>query len=240
MRPGAWSPALEIHLSCTMALFWDIRAPSRSPGSKIRAKVPELVLGPLLRHVGPTDATVWLETNSPCQVEASVGNFSYRSPTFRIGDHHYALVRITDLEPGSSFQYEVTLDDKKVWPPDGSSFPPSLIRTLGDGEAVKLVFGSCRISAPHEPPYSLSYERDKRGLGVDALYAMAMRLRKESAEELPHALVLLGDQVYAHKPPQGTLEFIRSRRDTSKPPERKWQTSRSTRDCTGTHGRTLP
>jgi hypothetical protein len=28
-----------------------------------------------------------------------------------------------------------------------------------------------------------------------------MRLRKVSAEELPHALVLLGDQVYAHKPP---------------------------------------
>jgi phosphodiesterase/alkaline phosphatase D-like protein len=30
--------------------------------------------------------------------------------------------------------------------------------------------------------------------------------------------VLLGDQVYAHKPPQSTLEFIRSRRETSKPP----------------------
>jgi PhoD-like phosphatase len=218
MRPGAWSLALEINLSCTMALFWDIRAPSRSPGSQIRAAVPELVLGPLLRYVGPTDATVWLETDSPCKVEASVGNFSYHSPTFRVGDHHYALVRITNLEPGSSFEYEVTLDDTKVWPAAGSSFPPSLIRTLGDGEAVKLVFGSCRISAPHEPPYSLSHERDKRGLGVDALYAMAMRLRKESAEELPHALVLLGDQVYAHKPPQGTLEFIRSRRDTSKPP----------------------
>ena len=47
---------------CTMALFWDIRAPSRSPDSEIRAAVPELILGPLLRHVGPTDATVWLES----------------------------------------------------------------------------------------------------------------------------------------------------------------------------------
>jgi PhoD-like phosphatase len=83
---------------------------------------------------------------------------------------------------------------------------------------VKLVFGSCRISAPHEPPYSLSHEEDGRGLGVDALYAMAMRLRERPAGELPHALVLLGDQVYAHKPPQGTLEFIRSRRETKKPP----------------------
>ena len=124
MRPRARSPVLEIHLSCTMALSWNIRAPSRSPSSEIRAAVPELVLGPLLRHVGPTDATVWLETDSPCEVQASVGNFSYRSPTFRVGEHHYALVRITDLEPGLSFEYEVTLDDKKVWPPAGSSFPP--------------------------------------------------------------------------------------------------------------------
>jgi hypothetical protein len=57
------------------------------------------------------------------------------------------------------------------------------------------VFCSCRISAPHEPPYSLRYERDKGGLGVDARYAMAMRLRNRTVEELPHALVLLGDQV---------------------------------------------
>jgi phosphodiesterase/alkaline phosphatase D-like protein len=64
----------------------------------------------------------------------------------------------------------------------------------------------------------LSHEEDERSLGVDALYAMAMRLREESAEELPQALALHGDQVYAHKPPQSTLEFIRSRRDTSRPP----------------------
>ena len=180
--------------------------------------VPELVLGPLLRHVGPSDATVWVETDSPCEVGVVVGGASHRARTFRVGDHHYALVHVTELEPGSSYEYEVTLDAEKVWPEAGSPFPPSLIRTLGDGRALKLVFGSCRISAPHEPPYSLSHEQDERGLGVDALYAMAMRLRNRTAGELPHALVLLGDQVYAHKPPQSTLEFIRARRDTSEPP----------------------
>ena len=179
---------------------------------------PNLILGPLLRHVGPTDATVWVETDSPCEVEVCLGNFSHRSHTFRVGNHYYALVPVTDLESGSSYEYEVTLDAEKVWPEAGSPFPPSLIRTPGDGEAVKLVFGSCRISASHEPPYSMSHEQDELGLGADALYAMAMRLRGESAEELPHALLLLGDQVYAHKPSQSTLEFIRSRRDTSEPP----------------------
>jgi hypothetical protein len=180
--------------------------------------VPELVLGPLLRYVGSLDATVWVEAGAPCEVEVLVDDSTHRSHTFRVGEHHYALVYVTSLEPGSSYEYEIRLDGDKVWPEPGSAFPPSTIRTPGDGEAVKLVFGSCRISAPHEPPYSLSHEQDERGLGVDALYAMAMRLRDEPAEELPHALVLLGDQVYAHKPPQGTVEFIRSRRDTSEPP----------------------
>ena len=30
--------------------------------------------------------------------------------------------------------------------------------------------------------------------------------------------MLLGDQVYAHKPPQSTRKFIRSRRDPKEPP----------------------
>jgi hypothetical protein len=180
--------------------------------------VPDLVLGPLLRHIGRSDATVWVETGSPCEVGVVVGGSTHRSITFRIGDHHYALVHVTGLAPGTHYEYEVRLDGERTWPEPHSPFPPSIIRTMGDGEALKLVFGSCRISAPHEPPYSLSHEEDGRGLGVDALYAMAMRLHKRSAEDLPHALVLLGDQIYAHKPPQRTLEFIRSRRDTSKPP----------------------
>ncbi len=182
--------------------------------------MPELILGPLLRRSGFSDATVWVEADAPCEVEVLAGDSFHRSRTFRVGDHHYALVHVTGLESGSSYEYEVSFDGEKVWPEPDSSFPSSVIRTLGvgEGEIVKLVFGSCRISAPHEPPYSLCHEEDERGLGMDALYAMAMRLHKRSAEELPHALVLLGDQVYAHKPPQSTLEFIRSRRETSKPP----------------------
>jgi hypothetical protein len=176
--------------------------------------MPELILGPLLRYAGETDATVWVETDTACEVEV----LGCRSRTFHVEGHHYALVHVADLEPGGAYEYEVLLDGERRWPEAGSLFPPSVIRTRSDGEAVKLVFGSCRISAPHEPPYTLSSEEDERGLGVDALYATAMRLRDEPADNLPHALVLLGDQIYAHKPPFDTLYFIRSCRDTSKPP----------------------
>jgi hypothetical protein len=176
--------------------------------------VADLVLGPLLRYAGETEATVWVETDAACEVEV----LGCRSRTFQVEGHHYALVHVTGLEPGGKYEYEVLLDGERRWPEDGSEFPPSVIRTASRGTSLKLVFGSCRISAPHEPPYTLSNEEDERGLGVDALYAMAMWLRDEPADDLPHALLLLGDQIYSHKPPFDTLEFIRSRRDADNPP----------------------
>ncbi len=176
--------------------------------------MPELVLGPLLRYAAETDATVWVETDAACEVEV----LGCRSHTFRVEGHHYALVHVSELELGATYEYEVLLDGEKKWPEADSGFPPSVIRTFDPEAPLKLAFGSCRISAPHEPPYTLSSEKDERGLGVDALYALAMRLRDEPAENVSHALVLLGDQIYAHKPPFDTLEFIRSRRDTNESP----------------------
>src|SRR3712207_5385504 len=43
-------------------------------------------------------------------------------------------------------------------------------------------------------------------------------MQHQSREEWPDALLLLGDQIYADEVSEGTLEFIRSRRDTSEPP----------------------
>jgi hypothetical protein len=168
----------------------------------------------MLRYADETDATVWVETDAACEVEV----LGCRTRTFHVEGHYYALVHVAGLEPGSTYEYEVSLDGEKKWPESGSIFPPSVIRTFDGEEPLELVLGSCRISAPHEPPYTLSSEKDERGLGVDALYALAMRLRDETVENLPHALLLLGDQIYAHKPPFDTLEFIRSRRDTKEPP----------------------
>jgi PhoD-like phosphatase len=176
--------------------------------------VPDLVLGPLLRYADASEATVWVETDAPCEVEV----LGCSGPTFRVGNHHYALVHVTGLEPGNRYEYEVKLDGERAWPEAGSPFPTSRIRTPARGEAAKVVFGSCRISAPHEEPYTLDHSEDARGLGVDALFAMAMGLRDRGPEDLPDALVLLGDQIYAHKPPFDTLDFIRSRRDTDEAP----------------------
>jgi hypothetical protein len=77
-----------------------------------------LVLGPLLRYVSQTEATVWVETDRPCEVEV----LGRRDRTFRVEGHHYALVCLRDLEPGSSQQYEVKLDGERAWPRPRAAF----------------------------------------------------------------------------------------------------------------------
>jgi hypothetical protein len=175
--------------------------------------VARLVLGPLLRHVGADDATVWVETDAPCEVEV----LGCRDRTFEIEGHHFALVHVTGLEPKDARPYEVHLDAERVWPLD-DGWPASCIRTIGDDHGVRIAFGSCRVAHPDEPPWTLTKDEDPRGREHDALRALAMRLRAQDEEDWPHLLLLLGDQVYADEVPVATARFIASRRDTSVPP----------------------
>jgi hypothetical protein len=179
--------------------------------------VPNLVIGPLLRYANATEATVWVETDAPCEVEVLAGA-SHRARTFHVEGHHYGVVHVSGLSPGEAYEYGVKLDGEDVWPEPTSGYPPSVIRTPAPGAPLRLVFGSCRVCAPHEPPYTLSRDEDERGKEVDALYALSERMRRQEREDWPDALLMLGDQIYADKPSFGTQDFIRERRDTSKPP----------------------
>ncbi|MGH8496325.1 MAG: alkaline phosphatase D family protein [Gammaproteobacteria bacterium] len=173
-----------------------------------------LVLGPLLRYVGPNDATVWVETDAACEV----GVLGHTARTFCVQGHHYALVRITRLDAGTRIEYSVTLDGSEVWPLEDSPFPPSVIRTPAPEATLRLAFGSCRVCVPHEPPYTLTKDEDERGREVDALYALTRRMLEQDEEHWPDALLMLGDQMYADEVSPETLGFLRERRDTRQPP----------------------
>jgi phosphodiesterase/alkaline phosphatase D-like protein len=166
-----------------------------------------IVLGPMLRHVDATSATVWVETSDPCEVSVLSGT----QRTFRVGDRHYALVLIGGLRPGTSTEYEVRLDGEKAWPAADSSYPPPRIRTPRPGGPVRLAFGSCRYASP------LSVISDGR-YGTDALDAYARALATTPDDQWPDGLLLLGDQVYADETSPITQDVIRRRRDVSKPP----------------------
>ncbi len=94
------------------------------PTSPIGAR---LLLGPVLRHVGATTATVWVQ------------------------EQHYALVEISGLEPGSATTYRVHLDGQLAWPRPRSPWPDSRIRTRGSEPPVRVVFCSCRRAKPDDP-----------------------------------------------------------------------------------------
>ncbi len=185
---------------------------------------PKLILGPLLRYAGETEATIWVETDAPCEVEVDADGLSRSSQTFTVEGHHYALVRVKDLAPGSAYEYVVRLDGDEAWPEAGSGFPPSRIRTTGtDGEMI-LAYGSCRVAVPHEPPYTFKRGTIKRGglsekrFERDALFALAHEMMASDMESWPDALLMLGDQIYADEPSPGAADFISSRRDPEDPP----------------------
>src|SRR5436305_16508 len=107
--------------------------------------MPDLIVGPLLRYAGTTSATIWMEVDAPCTVSV----LGRERPTFQLFGHHYALVVLEDLEPGTETPYDVRLDGRLVWPEEEpDKRPPSIIRTRHEQPRVRLMFGSCRVGAP--------------------------------------------------------------------------------------------
>jgi hypothetical protein len=167
-----------------------------------------LLIGPLLRRVVGTRATVWVETSAPAVVTVrAAGGASGTAPTFSAYDHHYALVVVEGLAPDRAASYEVLIDDEMVWPVPESKFPPSMIRTRGADDRdqpVRLIFGSCREATAHAAT---------RRLPPDALDAYARRLiaAPEPAGR-PDLLILLGDQVYADVTSPTVKRLLKRRR----------------------------
>jgi hypothetical protein len=96
---------------------------------------------------------------------------------------------------------------------------------------LELVFGSCRVTRPHHPPYTSHPDEHGLGMGVDTLYALAVRMRDQDVEDWPHMLLQIGDQVYADEVSPETEEYIRARRTSAKHRALTWRDSTSTPAC---------
>ncbi|MGW0647660.1 alkaline phosphatase D family protein [Streptomyces umbrinus] len=171
-----------------------------------------LRLGPLLRYVDGSSATIWVEASRPCTAEVRCPDGAGgESRTFQIAGHHYALIPVTGLTPGTTSSYEVLLDGVQVWPLPDSRFPPSVIHTpVDDHETVRVAFGSCRWSTP------AADEKDPGG--PDALDTLAARIAANPDGERPDVLLLLGDQVYADEVSEATRRWLEARRGLNEPP----------------------
>jgi hypothetical protein len=172
---------------------------------------PELVLGPMMRFVDQTSASIWVETRDTARVTVSAGAGEWEARTFAVHGHHYALVEVGGLEPGTVTPYTVAVNGIPVWPEPGTRFLPPVIATLKPGKPLRLAFGSCRTSVPHD-------ESGNRSHGVDALRAYALEMGSGGKEPWPDLVAFLGDQVYADSTSDQMQEFIRARRDITAPP----------------------
>ena len=173
-----------------------------------------LILGPLLRYVSETEAVIWVEADEPCTVEV----LDSSDETFAVAGHHFALVIVEGLEPGSDTEYEVALDGERRWPEAESEFPRSSIRTLGGDGPLRLAFGSCRVSLPHHAPFTLTKDEHDDAREMDALFGLVQEMLRSPRERWRRVLAMIGDQVYADEVSPETLAFIRKRRDIRKPP----------------------
>ncbi len=185
-------------------------APGRSGYNCFMTTSP-LVLGPMVRYMDETSASVWVETESTARVCVRAGGRAWAASTFAVHGHHYALVELNGLEPGTVTAYAVDVNGTQVWPDPSSGFPPSMIATLTPGKPLRMAYGSCRTSVPHD-------QSGNRTHGVDSLRAYALAMAAGSDQPWPDLVVFLGDQVYADLTSEQMQEFIRARRDIEAPP----------------------
>ena len=143
----------------------------------------ELLLGPVLRYVDDDEATVWVETDAPCEVEVlgrRAPDVPRRRPPLR------ARARRPGLEPGATTPYEVALDGERRWPRAGRGVPaerasarPAAGAPLAD--RLRLL---PRDASRTSRPTRLRKDEDDRGREVDALRALALRMRRRAARGL--------------------------------------------------------
>ena len=102
---------------------------------------------------------------------------------------------------------------------------------------AKMVFGSCRVAVPHEPPYSLRKDQDSRGREIDALHALALRMCDQAAGGVADAAAHARRPGLRRRGLAGheASSSARAARPTSRRASRS-PTSRSTRTCTSTRG----
>ena len=185
-----------------------------------------LVLGPLLRHVdGTSGVRVGRDRGRRAGHRSRVGEHHATRPTFRVHGHHYALVCVDGLEPGSRTPYTVerrrragvAAEPDSPYPPsrDPDARPrtsrcgwpsapaaprsPTTRRATSSTASTRCAPTRCGWPASPTPPHDDDPDPDDQA-------------------RWPDLVLFLGDQVYADETTDEMREFIESRRNIEEPP----------------------
>jgi len=107
-----------------------------------------LELGPMLGHVGPTEARLWFKANGPAQAFIIVGETEnleqskeFSAPKLLAETDFMAHVMVHNLKPGTRYFYNLILDGKPSFRPPLPSFVTA--PRAGMSGHLRFVFGSC-------------------------------------------------------------------------------------------------
>jgi phosphodiesterase/alkaline phosphatase D-like protein len=173
-----------------------------------------ILVGPLVRAVSSTCATIWVEISRASLVTLQVQStsnpeqtFSVNLLTLSVGGHFYAAPQLPSLLPFTLYTYKLIISTQD------NSLPKSTIssdfytfRTL---PAKQALTGDVLIPSdvtPSEALLRLAYGSCRKLANADAdtLSAYGDWLLEHVSEQeryWPQVLLLIGDQIYADQPP---------------------------------------
>jgi hypothetical protein len=184
------------------SLFGDRK---EDPWDLLQLYLPRILVGPMLRHVSPATAVLWLELSARARLDVDASTpglprVRASGSTFSVGTHHYALLALKGLRPGRWYSYRITArgsGTRQLWPDPSLTpdLPPSVFRTPTTDAItpLRLAMYSCRRSRSYDAAGDESQ-------GLDALILYSRRLRAEYGrrrQRWPHAMLMIGDQIYA-------------------------------------------
>ncbi len=109
---------------------------------------PYLELGPLLGHVGPTNARVWLKASGPALLSVVVGeqaNLSdrtgFKAPKADAASFFSTQVELTELSPATRYYYAVLVDGELATPRPFPTFTTAPVP--GTSGRQRFAFVSC-------------------------------------------------------------------------------------------------
>ncbi|MEM0961421.1 MAG: alkaline phosphatase D family protein [Bacteroidota bacterium] len=151
-----------------------------------------LVSGPMLADVTHRGAAIWVQAEGPVEVRVDASPagdpaLAVVATSGAVTAHHdgTATVRLFGLEPGTSYDYVVTVDGEPVDVAYDTAFETQeLWQWRTDPPSFTAAFGSCYYS--NDPPY------DRPG----GAYGGPTSIFREIATVDPDLMLWLGDNVY--------------------------------------------
>ena len=157
---------------------------------------PKLEAGPMLGHVEMQEANLWIQTTKPTSFELSYWRKGqkeapkqvFSSSTLAL-QSNTAQVKLTDLDYGTTYQYELTIDGEKVDLPYKTEFTTQqLWQWRKPAPDFSVAMGSCL--------YINDSEYDRPGTP----YGKGTKILTHIHKQDPDMMLWLGDNVYYREP----------------------------------------